>query len=306
MHVSVAPAKPTVSWNGTSLSTVNGYSGYQWYLNGNALLGATTSVYTPTTTGSYKVFINNFYCNPTSDEFSLSCNVVSVSKPVISWSGYQLSVGNAYNSYQWYFNNNPIPNATNFFTIISQTGVYKVTVTGQLGCASTSNDFTITCNEAGPARPPINWNGVQFSTNTGYAGYQWFYNDTAIAGATAYIYSPLPAKFGRYKVEVTNGFNCSSVSDEKFYSPTAIVSVGQAKFSWYPNPVRETFYIDVLQNSTKTMTASLYDLNGKKILQQSLKQGQNQVRVKGISVGMYLLEIRSGGEKTQLKLAVVQ
>jgi len=87
IYITVGPNKPTVNWNGTSLNTVNGFSGYQWYLNGNAIPGATAPVYLPTTTGSYKVSINMFQCIPTSDEFNLNCIVVATPKPVVYWSG---------------------------------------------------------------------------------------------------------------------------------------------------------------------------------------------------------------------------
>jgi large repetitive protein len=306
LFVYVNPAKPPVSWNGTFLNTSTGFSSYQWFLNGNAITGATTPNLAPLATGFYKVSIGGFPCQPVSDDFNLDCNAITIPKPTISWSGNQLSIDNTYSAYQWYLNNSPIPNANSYFTVINQVGVYKVAVVGQLSCSNTSNDFVLTCNEAGPATPPINWNGVQFSTNTGYAAYQWFYNDTAITGATNFSYTPVASKFGKYKVQVTNAFTCSRFSDERFYAPTDIVTIGQARFTYYPNPVKETFFIDVLQSPLKKMTAVVYDLNGKRLLQQNLKNGQNQISVKGLPAGLYHVEILSGNDKSTLKLAVLQ
>jgi hypothetical protein len=59
-------------------------------------------------------------------------------------------------------------------------------------------------------------NGVQFSVGGGYSYYQWYYNDTAINGANISSYTPQPNKFGSYKVEVGNDFNCRIFSDPRF------------------------------------------------------------------------------------------
>jgi trimeric autotransporter adhesin len=51
---------PVINYIGTAtLSTFNGYSGYQWYLNTLALPGATNSTYVPLTNGSYRVQVSD-------------------------------------------------------------------------------------------------------------------------------------------------------------------------------------------------------------------------------------------------------
>ena len=66
------PATPTINWNGTQLSTVSGFTNYQWLLNNNVIAGATSATYTPVSSGLYKVTIRDaFACQATSAEFNL-------------------------------------------------------------------------------------------------------------------------------------------------------------------------------------------------------------------------------------------
>jgi hypothetical protein len=50
---------PVVSYAGSNLATSNVYAQYQWFLNTIAIAGATNFVYTPTTTGNYRVRVTD-------------------------------------------------------------------------------------------------------------------------------------------------------------------------------------------------------------------------------------------------------
>jgi len=72
--VKESPPKPQIYWNSIKLNTDEGYSFYQWYLNGTAIAGASTSSYQPEPgkAGLYKVTVRDFSnCSNTSDEFNL-------------------------------------------------------------------------------------------------------------------------------------------------------------------------------------------------------------------------------------------
>ncbi|HEU5164204.1 MAG TPA: T9SS type A sorting domain-containing protein [Chitinophagaceae bacterium] len=65
-------AVPTVSWNGSQLSTASGFVSYQWFLNGSSIPGATSAAHTPASSGLYKVTIAGANgCTATSTEFNL-------------------------------------------------------------------------------------------------------------------------------------------------------------------------------------------------------------------------------------------
>jgi len=50
----------------------------------------------------------------------------------------------------------------------------------------------------------------------------------------------------------------------------------------------------------------LYDLSGKRIRQQQLKQGRNQVQLDHLSSGMYQMEVQYGVERKVVKVVVVR
>ena len=64
--INAIPSKPTVNVNGVEL-TSSANSGNQWYLNGNAINGATGKTYTCTENGAYKVKVTENDCSNESD-----------------------------------------------------------------------------------------------------------------------------------------------------------------------------------------------------------------------------------------------
>lgn len=74
---------PTITDLGGNLSTDN-YLSYQWYLNGNAISGATSNIHTPTENGDYSVEVtDNNDCSGISTEYSVT-GIVGVDENRIS------------------------------------------------------------------------------------------------------------------------------------------------------------------------------------------------------------------------------
>jgi hypothetical protein len=75
--VKALPAKPTVSWNGSDLSTTSTAT-LQWVLNSAAITGATSATYKPLAIGFYKIeAINTDGCKITSDSFNLVVTTIN-------------------------------------------------------------------------------------------------------------------------------------------------------------------------------------------------------------------------------------
>lgn len=73
LNLNVTPLPlPTITRNGAVLTANGGpFSSYQWYLNGNSISGATSSVHTPVSNGTYKVLVSQNSCNGSSADFAV-------------------------------------------------------------------------------------------------------------------------------------------------------------------------------------------------------------------------------------------
>jgi hypothetical protein len=79
--VTVNPSPtPTTTLNGTYLQSSGPYVSYQWYLNGNAIGGATSNTFTPTAVGAYHVEVTDTNgCAGSSTDYNYTPNsIVSV------------------------------------------------------------------------------------------------------------------------------------------------------------------------------------------------------------------------------------
>ena len=66
------PSIPIINNSGGVLSVSNVSGTYQWFLNGNAINGATFSTFTPTTPGTYSVSVTSGGCSSLSSTLSIS------------------------------------------------------------------------------------------------------------------------------------------------------------------------------------------------------------------------------------------
>jgi hypothetical protein len=72
MQSTNTPATPIINNSGGVLSVSNVSGTYQWFLNGNAISGATLSSYTPTVPGTYSVSVTSNGCSSLSSTLTLS------------------------------------------------------------------------------------------------------------------------------------------------------------------------------------------------------------------------------------------
>ncbi len=76
--VKALPAKPTVNWNGTDLSTTSTATSLQWLLNNVSVSGATLASYKPIAIGLYKIQATNTDgCKIASDSFNLVVTAIN-------------------------------------------------------------------------------------------------------------------------------------------------------------------------------------------------------------------------------------
>lgn len=197
-------------------------SGNQWYLNGNAISGATSVTYPASTAGIYTIKTTQNSCTSAiSNSVSVTVNQVpaapsiSPSGTVSTCSGIAIQfTSSSASGNQWYFNNAVISGATGQAFSTAQPGSYTVKVTNT-GCTSNESLATTLSISSNPNAPVITSIG-----NTTFCegdsvklissilnNNQWYLNGSPILNATGSYYEVKMA--GSYTVkQSTNG--CSS------------------------------------------------------------------------------------------------
>lgn len=113
---------------------------YQWFFNGDLIVGANGQTYNADEGGTYTcVVVNNFGCESTSEPFTLCLPVT----PVYDDLANEIYVDNIYETYQWSFNGLPLEGATDFFIVDPPSGNYGITVTTDYGCEITGSIITV-------------------------------------------------------------------------------------------------------------------------------------------------------------------
>jgi hypothetical protein len=220
--ITTPPASITVTVGQTASFSVTA-SGtapltYQWYKNGTAIFGATSTTYTTPATvagdsGSlFTVTVTNAAGSVTSSAATLTVNTAptittppaSITVRVGQTASFSVTAsGTAPLTYQWYKNGTAIAGATSSTyttpaTVSGDTGsLFTVTVTNVAGSV-TSSAATLTVNTPPTiTTPPANQTvtagqTASFSvtaTGTGTLTYQWYKGGVAIAGATSTTYT---------------------------------------------------------------------------------------------------------------------
>jgi large repetitive protein len=119
----------------------------------------------------------------------------------------RLDAGEGYATYLWWRDTQPV-GVTERYLTVSESGNYSVTVTNGDGCEATSPPLSITVFQ--PIKPVITQTGTQLRS-TAAQQYQWFVDDTLIAGATEREY--IAQRSGTYIVKTTDSNGCVADSD---------------------------------------------------------------------------------------------
>ncbi len=135
--VSNNSSAPTYSLNNNTSLT---YSNYQWYNNGSAIAGATSSSYSPTCSGVYTLLAKN-PCNNmvTSNAITYTANLTITGGSTLPAT---LTGSSGYSNYQWYRNGQLIIGGTSSSYIATLPGEYYMMCLSFCGL-STSNTITL-------------------------------------------------------------------------------------------------------------------------------------------------------------------
>jgi hypothetical protein len=222
------PASATIVEGSNSvLSVIASGTGltYQWYQDGTAIAGATSAIHTATAAGAYYVVVSADDGSVTSANAVVTLTTAPVitaqpsSATILTGTSQALTVAAEGSglAYQWYKDGVAIDGATAATYSASAAGSYSVSVTNTAGAATSiaaviavSPNVTAPVITTQPLAQTVNaGTGAAFSVvvNGVSVAYQWYRNDTPIAGATGRTYTITTANAnsaGTYKVAVTN------------------------------------------------------------------------------------------------------
>ena len=271
----------TVGGSQTFSSTVSGgttpYS-YQWYQNGTAVSGATSSNwnFTPTTAGTYNIYLNvTDHSNVTVKSNIANAKVETPMTVNVAPTQVKMDVGQNQTfsssvsggtlpyTYQWYLNNTAVSGATGSNLTFTPTlaGNYSVflNVTDAFNFVVQSNivtDITV-YPQMTISISPVSLNmtvGVPQTFDSIVSGgsqtysYQWYLNGSVVSRATSSSWVFTPATNGTYNIYLTVTDSNNAAAD----SNTATVNV-YSQLSATINPTNVTLYF----GQSITFTASV-------------------------------------------------
>ncbi|MCS6991417.1 MAG: GEVED domain-containing protein [Chitinophagales bacterium] len=218
-------------------------------------------------------------------------------------------------SYQWYKGSKVLNGATTATYSAQKDAKYKVTITSNLNCSSTSAQTDIDLLPKPPATiTPLGNLDIcqtgsvvlQANSGPGYT-YQWKKGSNNLAGETNQTYTATSK--GTYKVTVTDANGCSKTSSGVKVTKSCKIAEQQGNpvVILYPNPVQdEHIYLDV-SGLKGTVDIIFYDVNGAILNQYQTEVGEETLRlsVGHLPNGMYVMSIRNAGA-TFTKPFVVQ
>jgi uncharacterized protein YjdB len=306
--VTITAATSTLFCAGGSVTlnavAVAGYT-YQWYLDGSAIPGATTSSYLATVSGNYRVQITNPVTGCSDETHTdmvvtalAAAEVVPITSASYCWGSSALLATNVTGAvgtvtYVWMLNGVVIPGAVSGTYDATVPGDYSVQITIVGACTMTSISLTVT--EFPLPNPIVSYSAGMFSTGTWFVTYQWYKNLVAIPGATGY--QTPSTGYGNYKVQVTDTNGCQSFSDAYVFTgsgSTGVQGVNKSDVKIYPNPAQTMVHVE----AAIQVRAVISSIDGRMVMDVA---DAKDIDLSSIADGVYMIMIYdSNGDKIKI------
>lgn len=208
---------------------------------------------------------------------------------------------------QWYRNGNLLVGETNPLLIATNGGSYFNIETNNFGCSDTSSMVNITLNFL-PPYPNFTVSGnILSSTAVGTFSYQWFLNDTLLAGANASTYTALVS--GNYRLQLVDSNGCTRKSFPISVLITGIrKNINESQLLIYPNPAKEEVEITFTNSAAELVDIKIRDMVGKLVFTESTafpsSNFNQKINLRDWNKGIYFIELKTNATKIARKLVV--
>lgn len=198
--------------------------------------------------------------------------------------------------YQWMMDGSNISGETTDVYSANMSGNYQLYFSNATeACVGTTDSIYLEMLPA-PA-PVINVTAAVLSTGT-FSTYQWYFEGTAITGATANEYTPTVD--GEYSVVVTNAEGCEGEATITV-NFTNTINAENSNFSIYPNPSNGLITVHANENGI----VSIYSVTGEIILTHTISNNQNlNLDLTEVPTGIYFVELKVNNQIKTQKLII--
>lgn len=229
--------------------------------------------------------------------------VITASGPLTFCDGDSVTftVSDSVNLVQWYESNVILIGISGTVFTPSVSGNYSVTVTTPEGCTATSTVTTVTINPI-PVKPTFFVNGNTFTTGVTGLNLQWYFNGTAIPGATGS--SHIAQISGTYQLCGTDVNGCVNCSDTLVYLGLGIGDIGAPEFQIYPNPSDGKFTLLFEELGKKERLLRIRDALGQLVFVTDLTGTLRYSHPVKLNPGIYVITLEEEGRRLNRKLVV--
>jgi PKD repeat protein len=209
------------------------------------------------------------------------------------------------NGNQWFVDGTTLTGDTNPVYVVTQSGLYSLTVTNVYGCSATAFMADTVQVYGNPPHPTILIAGDTLKCLLPGYNYQWLLNDTAIVGETNSYTVPLVT--GNYSVVISTAFGCSDTSQILFFTYTGIRH--NSLYSGvliYPNPANRTLHVE--SDQLRAAVIRLLDMTGKIVFEKYLGGESDHVHetldVSMLERGIYFLQLNDTDKTISRKITI--
>jgi hypothetical protein len=162
-----------------------------------------------------------------------------------------------------------------------------ITVVANNKCGSSEADSLFVTVRPLPVPIAVR-NGAVFSTTAPFSGYQWYYNNNPIPGATSATFTG--SQYGLYHVEVSDTAGCTGMSNHILFTTlgTADITKGDV-IEIFPNPGNGVY---VIKADVPNIDYTVSDISGRVLLKGKTTETTSHLDISSFANGIYLLKTK--------------